>query len=159
MEPCERGCEWPIEGEVPGRAGVAPPKLAPPCIALLVLPCSGVARCAVLARSGVPRRVVEAEAGSRLPCNRLPCNRLPCCRPAAEEEGVSAGVSARMGARLRLVPNDEAEAEAEAAEAGGGRDQPVSRESCRAVRLVRVRLRVRLRIRLRITSGWGWGWG
>ena len=157
MEPCERGCEWPIEGEVPGRAGVAPPKLAPPCIALLVLPCSGVARCAVLARSGVPRRVVEAEAGSRLPCNRLPCNRLPCCRPAAEEEGVSAGVSARMGARLRLVPNDEAEAkaeaEAEAAEAGGGRDQPVSRESCRAVRLVRLRVRVRVRI----TSGWGWG--
>ena len=148
LEPCERGCEWPIAGEVPGRAGVAPPKLAPPCIALLVLPCSGVARCAVLARSGVPRRVVEAEAGSRLPCNRLPCNRLPCCRPAAEEEGVSAGVSARMGARLRLV----------------------SRESGRAVRLVRVRVRVRVKVRLglglglprvgvgvrvRITSGWG----
>ena len=31
----------------------------------------------------------------------------------------------------------------------------MSRESCRAVRLVRVRLR----LRLRVTSGWGWGWG
>ena len=41
LEPCERGCEWPIAGEVPGRAGVAPPKLAPPSLALLVLPRSG----------------------------------------------------------------------------------------------------------------------
>ena len=88
-------------------------------------------------RRGVPRREAEAEAGSgRLPCSRLPCSRLPCNRPwpcsrpaaeAEEEQGVSAGVSARTGARLRPVPN---EAEAEEAEAaGGGWAQVVSRES------------------------------
>jgi hypothetical protein len=137
LEPCERGCEWPIAGEVPGRAGVAPPKLAPPSLALLVLPRSGGRRCEV-----------EAEAASRLPCSRLPCSRLPCSRPAAEEEeeeGFSAGVSARTGARLRPVPDKEA---AEAG-AGGGLPLPASRAICRALRLVRVRVRARVGLRAR----------